>query len=119
AAAESVAEQLAAELLDEGITPLRQQVVSQAVETFKLRSVHSFHPRIDGPVAQVFVASPADGVEAFQREAERVDALMADCALGVCSVLRHQLPDGQSFCGGLVFGQARHVFWRTRQAFAE
>ena len=103
--AQGVAEQLAAELPQKCLAPHREQVGSQTVETVELRSIHGFHARVDRPVAQVLVAPAADRVEAFEREAERVDASMADGALGVAAMLFDELPDGQALGRGFVLGK--------------
>ena len=100
----------------ERVAALRQQVVSQA-RRGRRTSVPSIslRVRVDRPVAQVLVAAAADGVEAFEREAERVDAPMADGALRVAAVLLDELADGQPLRGRFVLGQQRHVLGRTRQ----
>ncbi len=79
----------------------------------------SLRLRVDRPVGQVLVAPPADGVEAFQREAERIDAPMARRAAGVAGVLLDELPHGQAIGRGFILGQPRHVLRRLRQLLAE
>jgi len=92
AAAEGIAEELLAELADEGVLPRGQQIFTQAGEPFELDAVHGFHAHINGPVAEVLLAEAADGIKAFQREPEGVDPLVADRAFFVIRVLLDKLP---------------------------
>ncbi len=70
----------------------------------------ALHARVDRPVAQVLLAAAADGVEAFQRESEGVDALMADRnTWDRCVCFSTSLSNGQAFGGRFVVRQLRHI----------
>ena len=105
--------------LQEGFATDREQIIPQTVEIGEFGAVHDFHLGVDRAAAQIFFAAAADRVEAFQRKAEGVDPLMADRALRVAGMLLHQLPHRQTFQGGFVRRQRRHVLRRTRQTLAE
>jgi len=62
-------------------------------------------------------AGATDGVEAFEREAKRIDALMAASALRIAAVALDQLKLDEALRSFL--GEHRHALWRTRQLFAE
>ena len=77
-----------------------------------------------GRSAQVLVAAAADGVEAFQREAEGVDPLVADGALGdrcvcfstSCRTVRPSVAASSSGSCGTSFGGLRQLL--AEQDFA-
>ena len=118
-AAEGEAQQLAAELLEEGLAAGGEQVIPQPVEPLERRPRPGLGPGVDRPVAEVLVAAPADRVEAFEREAERVDPLVAVGALGVAGVLLDELADGQARRRRLVVGELRDALRRPGQALAQ
>src|SRR5262245_23576094 len=82
AAAECVAQELAAKLADDGVAPRVQEVVAQARQTVDFLAVRGFCLHVDRPSRKILVATPADGVEALEGEAERVDLVMARGAAG-------------------------------------
>src|SRR5262245_48412396 len=95
AAAERVAEQLAAELLQKRITARGKQVAAQAVESVDFRTVHDLRLYVDGVPAQIFFAETADGIVGFERVAIRVDAAMTAVTLGIGRVFLGELADGE------------------------
>ena len=74
---EGVAQQFAAELAEDGLTTLLQEVFPQALQTVDLTSVGKVRAGVDGSAGEITLTAAADGIKALQREAERVDPLVA------------------------------------------
>src|SRR4051794_4269128 len=90
-ASERVAEKLSAELANEGVPALREQIVSQPVDAFDFDTALECGPIVNGPAAQVFLTPAADGVETFERIAIGVDADVTASAAAIRRVLFRQL----------------------------
>ena len=75
--AEGVAQQFAAELAEDGLTTLLQEVIPQAFQTVDSTSVGKVRAGVDGAAGEITLTAAADGIKALQREAERVDPLVA------------------------------------------
>ena len=71
--AERIAEQLAVEMVEELLTPSREQVFAQAGDIGELRPVLELDLGVDGTARQVGLAAAADRVEPLEGEPERVD----------------------------------------------
>ena len=110
AASEGVADQLAAELTEEIIAAVLEQVTAQAVETIDTGAVWQNDLRIG-------FASASDGVEAFKGKAEGIDAAVAASAVGIGAVLLDELAFGETF--GRLLGENGHAFGWNGQLLAE
>src|SRR6266540_726329 len=117
--AQGIAQELTAELPEERVAPRLEEIPEQAVEPLEPGAVHGHRAGVDRPAAQVLLAPPPDRVEALEREAEGVDALVTEGALRVAGMLLHQLADGQALGRGLVLRELRNPLRRARQAFPE
>src|SRR5262249_25476925 len=73
---------------------------------------------VDRPVAQVFHATPADGIESLQGMAQWIDARVTDGAADIARMFLDELTHGQ-FGVGLVLRKTWHVLGRPRQFLAE
>lgn len=101
AAAKGLAEEFAAELAGEVIAALREKVVAQVIESIDGGAIgqNSFRIRF---------TSAADGVEAFQSEAQGSDALVAAHAVLIAAMSLNELAFGE--VGGSFFGRRRQFF---------
>jgi len=113
-----IAQELAAKLAHESIAAGCQQIGAKSFHSLNLGAVHDLRPRVDLAVAEVTIAMPPNGVEVFQREAERIDALMAAGAARIGGVFFGKLSHGERL-RRLVFRELRDVLWRARQPVAE
>ena len=80
AASEGVADQFSAELTEEVVAAVLEQVTAQAVKAIDTGAVWQNDLRIG-------FASASDGIEAFESEAKRIDAAVAGSAVGIGAVL--------------------------------
>ena len=104
-ASQSVAEEFAGELGEE-LRLVLFEVVAQAGEAGEFAAVGHFAGVVDLAAGLIRGAEAADGIKTLQREAERVDALMADGAGGVGAMLH----EGLAQAGGLAgLFELRHV----------
>src|SRR6185503_18329338 len=85
-AAQSVGQQLAAEVFFEIVLAPGADVVEQAGQARALAAAGEDGGAVDGPAAQVPVAAFADGAVAFEGQAEGVEALVAGGAAAVGAV---------------------------------
>ena len=94
-------------LQDPFLNALRREKAAQPVEADKVGAVPHLGGVVELDAGVVGGAEAADGIEAFEREAHRVDALMADGA----GVILAMLQEHGAHVGGLrrAFGQLRHV----------
>ena len=74
---------------------------------------------VDGSVAQILFPAAADGVEAFQGKAERINPHMAHGAVWIAGMLFDQLADGQPLGIRLVLRKSGDVFGRPRELFPQ
>jgi N-methylhydantoinase A/oxoprolinase/acetone carboxylase beta subunit len=83
AAIQGVTEELATELAKEVITASTEQVTAKIVKAIDMRAVGHDHLCLGLP-------GPANSVEAFERETERVDAPVATTAIRIAAVSLNQ-----------------------------
>src|SRR5439155_21862090 len=76
-ATERIAKQLPAELSQECVLPLREQVLTHPVNTLEGGAVHQRRMRVDDTVSEVLDPGAADRVETLERKTVRVDAPVA------------------------------------------
>ena len=116
-AAQGISQELAAELADDSVPAMFEQVISQAGHPVDRTAIRKLGFRIEGNARLTPLAASANGVESFQGKTKRVDSLVTFCAGHVTAVPFDHLPFRQSRRNGV--GQLRHVLRRTRQLFAE
>src|SRR2546423_103730 len=82
----------------EFVLALRGQVLRELGNAKGLVAGREPNEIVDGPAREILRATLADAVEAFHRQPDRIDALMAASACGLRSVL------GQQFANALALG---------------
>src|ERR1700733_6511397 len=92
--------------------------MTQVISVIDRSALEQDGARVDGPSAKIAGARPANGIVAFQRVAEAVEARVATRASRVTNVFLSQLPDGERL-GGFVLGQVGHILWRTRDLLTQ
>ena len=81
-----------------------EEVTSQALESVDIGAVREVCAGIDRAAAEVGLAGAADGIERFEREAERIDAHVTPGAARIGAVFLGELPYRQVL-RGFVLGQ--------------
>ena len=115
--AESVAQQLAAELPFKRVAAVVEQVAAEAIGAVDRRAVHQLRGGVDRQTGRILRAKPADGIVFFECESKRIDPHVALRAGGVTRMPSDQLPLGEPL--GHRLRQQRHVLGRLGQLLAE
>ena len=110
AAPQGIADQFSAELTEEIIAAVVEQVTAQAVKAIDTGAVWQNDFRVG-------FASTSDGVETFESEAVGVNAAMTASAVRIRAVLLDELALGESF--GRLLGENGHAFGWNGKLLAE
>src|SRR5204863_6615021 len=116
AAAQRVAEELAAKLLHEIVAASGEEILAQTVQPAEFGAVDELDLCIHGKAGGVGAAETANGVVAFEREAEGIEARVTAGAAFVTGVALDELALGEALRGFL--WKYGHALGRAREAVA-